>query len=111
MAEVASGARRSVGSPETDWARDYERSLLPPDTSFPSEGEVYEALEDFTVDYMTGWAAPYTGGGSGVLLRGERILVRYAPSDSRPIMIYATPVDYQGVENRIVCVSSECVEL
>jgi hypothetical protein len=59
MAEVDSGLRQSVGSPEMDWARDYERSLLPSDTRFPCEGEVYEALDDILVDYLTSWATPW----------------------------------------------------
>ncbi len=46
-AEYRAGARVTLGSPEVDWAREYERSLLPADTRFPREGDVYEALEDF----------------------------------------------------------------
>ena len=60
MAEVDSGAKQAVGSPELDWARDYERSLLPPDTRYPCEGEIYEALEDFPVSYVTSWAVAFT---------------------------------------------------
>jgi hypothetical protein len=102
MAEVDSGARRSVGSPEIDWARDYERSLLPADTRFPCEGETYEALEDCCVTYITSWAAPYSGGGTATLMRGERITIRFAPKGSRPIMIYADPAEYRVLESRIV---------
>jgi hypothetical protein len=102
MAEVDSGRRPNVGSPEIDWARDYERSLLPPDTRFPCEGEVYEVLDDILVDYLTSWATPFTGGGKGKLLRGEKVVIRYAPENTRPLMVYADPVDYEVVERRVV---------
>jgi hypothetical protein len=29
MAEMKAGKRKSVGQPELDWARDYERSMIP----------------------------------------------------------------------------------
>jgi hypothetical protein len=102
MSEVDSGLRQSVSSPEIDWAHDYERSLLPSDTRFPCEGEVYEALDDILVDYLTSWATPFTGGGKGTLLRGEKVVIRYAPKDTRPILVYADPVDYAAVERRVV---------
>jgi hypothetical protein len=102
MAEVDSGHRQRVGSPEVDWARDYERSLLPPDTRFPREGEVYEVLQDILVDYLTAWATPFTGGGKGTLLRGEKVIIRYAPKDARPLMVYADPMDDGAVERRLV---------
>jgi len=102
MAEVDSGAKQAVGSPELDWARDYERSLLPPGTRYPCEGEIYEALEDFPVSYVTSWAVAFTGGGTVLLHRGERILIRYAPKDSLPIMVYADAMDYGSVEKRAV---------
>lgn len=69
LAEAKRGERGSVGSPEVDWARDYERSRIPFGSRFPRKGDVYEAIKDFSVDYMTAWAAPYTGGGQGTLKR------------------------------------------
>jgi hypothetical protein len=65
----------AVGSPEVDWARDYERSLIPAGTRYPKKGDVYEAIQDINVNYMTAWAAPYTGGGKGILHAGDRVLV------------------------------------
>jgi hypothetical protein len=102
MAEVDSGARRSVGSPEIDWARDFERSLLPPETRFPREGEIYEALEDVVVTYLTSWAGPFTGGGKAEIHKGEKLVIRYAPEGSRPVMVYADAVDHKSVESRSV---------
>jgi hypothetical protein len=91
MAEVDSGLRQSVAGPEVGSARDYERSLLPSDTPLPCEGEVYEALYDMLVDYLTSWATPFTGEGKETLLRGEKVVIRYAPKDTRPIVVMRTP--------------------
>ncbi|MDG2991529.1 hypothetical protein L3556_11395 [Candidatus Synechococcus calcipolaris G9] len=101
-AEMVRGERASVGSPEVDWARDYERRLIPPDMRFPRKGDVYEALEDMTVHYMTSWAVPFTGGGEGLLKEGDRVIVDSEPHDSRAISTYASAVDYEALEARIV---------
>jgi hypothetical protein len=96
------GERTSVGSPEVDWARDYERSQIPAGMRFPRKGDVYEALEDMSVHYTTSWAAPFTGGGEGVLRKGDRVMVDTEPVDDRAISTYAVAVDYDAVEERIV---------
>lgn len=101
-AELDAGLRSSLGSPEWDWARDYQRSLLPSDTRFPNEGDIYEALDDLQVSYMTSFAAPFTGGGTATLPKGERVVVRYAPAGSRPVAVYADAVNYKALEPRIV---------
>jgi hypothetical protein len=101
-AELKSGVRLTLGSPEVDWARDYERSLLPPNTRFPCDGDVYEAIEDIELPYMTVWNAPFTGGGCGTIHQGERVVVRYAAPDSHLVLTYAFAVDYHSVEKRIV---------
>ncbi len=102
MAEVKRGERLWVGSPELDWAREYEREQIPAGTRFPRKGDMYEALEDMTVHYMTAWAAPVTGGGDGLLKKGERVVVDQAPSDPKPIGVYAKAVDYAVLEQRMV---------
>jgi hypothetical protein len=101
VAETTSGLRKSIGPHETEWARDYERSLLPADVRFPSEGDVYEALQDVQIDYLTSWAAPFTGGDKGLLKGGERIRVMSKTID-RPISTYLEAVDYAALENRMV---------
>ena len=69
----------------------------------PRKGDIYEALEDLTVRYMTTWTAPYTGGGEGVLKRGERVLVKDVPPDDlKPISVYAVAVDYDRIHERMV---------
>ena len=102
MDEAKSGTRKTIGSPELDWARDYERNLLPPGTRFPCKGDIYEAVEDVEVSYLTSWASPYTGGGATTLRMGDRVSIPGAPRDPRPISIYAEAVDYKALEARVV---------
>jgi hypothetical protein len=101
LVEARAGKRSSVGSPEADWARDYERSLLPAGTRFPKKGDVYEATEDLQVDYLTSWAAPFTDGGTGTLKSGERVIVD-VDILPRPLGVYAKPIDYAAVEARMI---------
>ena len=102
IAEMNSGLRKNVGSPEIDWARDYERGLLPPDAKFPKEDDVYEALEDMEIEFLTSWAAPYTGSGKAILKKGERIRAKGSSVDPRPIGAYLEAVDYPALEERMV---------
>jgi hypothetical protein len=100
--EAISGLRKQIGPPETEWAINYERSLLPPDVRFPRKGDVYEALEDIEVNYMTRWAAPFTGGGKAILKKGERIRVEHDPYYPQPIGTSLVTVDYSTLEERMV---------
>ena len=102
VAEIERGERMCVGSPEIDWARDYEQSLFPTGTRFPRKGDVYEALDDMTVHYMTSWAAPFTGGGEGLLKKGDQVLVDSELNDSCAIGTYTVAVDYEALEKRFV---------
>jgi hypothetical protein len=99
-AEYKSGSRQTLGSPETDWARDYERSLLPSDTRFPLVGDIYEALEDLETFYQTSWNAAFTGGGRGKILKGDRIIVRFMLP--QPVAVSADALNYHEVEERMV---------
>src|SRR6266480_3217633 len=73
IAEMKAGKRGSVGQPELDWAREYERSLIPEGIRFPQKGDVYESLKDQTVSYLIAWHGPFTTGGEAPLLKGERV--------------------------------------
>jgi hypothetical protein len=55
-----------------------------------------------TVRSMTAWAAPRTGGGEGVLRKGDRVFVYSDPIDPKPIGVYASAVAYDSLEERIV---------
>lgn len=101
--EAAQGLRSSIGSPEADWAREYERSLLPADLRAPCLGDVYEAIGDTPVDYLVAWIdAPVTTDGSGTLQAGQRIRISSDPGPARPLLVYALPLDYPGFEQRCV---------
>ncbi len=97
-AEMHAGLRKSVGFPETEWARDYERSLLPAGTRFPRKGDVYDPVEPVTVSFMTSWSLPYTGGGTMVLQPGQQLRLDDAPGMEEPILVYAVAVNYKEVE-------------
>jgi len=100
--EMDEGKRKSIGQPEIDWAREYERSLIPEGSRFPKKGDVYKVEKDLEVTYMTSWAAPYTGGGKTMIHKGERFWVDSDPMDEEPIGTYALAVDYEELEQRIV---------
>jgi len=101
-AEMNAGKRKSVGQPEIEWAREYEKSLIPEDTRFPNKGDVYKANSDQVVHYMTAWSAPFTGGGEATLFKGERIWIDNDPNDEKPLGTYALPVEYRKLEKRMV---------
>jgi hypothetical protein len=99
--EMNAGVSKGFGGAEWEWARDYERSLLPADIRYPRKGDTYEALQDIEVSYLTTWNAPYAGGGKAVLKQGDRIKVDHEPID-RPIAVSAAPINYYELEERIV---------
>lgn len=87
---------------EMEWARAYERSLLPACTRFPKKGDVYELLEDMDATFLTAWAAPSTGSGAGILRKGEKFVVKDGPIRADPIAVYAEALDYATLEKRLV---------
>jgi len=68
---------------------------------FRKKGDVYEATPDVEVSYLTSWSAPFTGGGTGTLNRGERVMIENAFL-ARPISVNGTPIDYARVEERLI---------
>lgn len=102
FAEMKAGKRKSVGNPEAEWAREYEKSLIPEGTRFPKKGDVYESKVDQTIHYMTAWSAPFTGDGEATLFKGERIWIDNNPNGERPIGTYALPIEYSKLEKRMV---------
>jgi len=102
LKEMKDGKRTSVGSPEIDWAREYQQSLIPSNYRFPRQGDLYQATESFEIDYMTAWEAPYTGSGTSKIEKGEKIWIDYEHLDPKPISTYALPVEYKKLERRMV---------
>jgi hypothetical protein len=102
MNELKNGKRKQIGEPELSWARLYERSLIPRNYRFPRKGDLYKSKCDQTIDYLTSWSAPYTGGGTTTLFKGEKIWIFSDPTSNKTIGTYALPVDYKNLEDRIV---------
>lgn len=100
--EMKAGKRKSIGNPEAEWAKQYERTLIPEGTRFPRRGDLYESRCDQEIEYMTAWAAPFSGGGKAVLFKGERIWVEHEPREDRPLGSYAIAVEYDSLEKRMV---------
>ena len=102
MLELKEGKRKQVGYPELDWARAYERSLIPDYYRFPARGDLYESQLDQEVEFLTAWSAPFTGSGKSTLFKGERIWIDDDPVDEKAIGAYALPVEYLKLESRMV---------
>lgn len=100
--EMTEGKRKSLGYPELGWAREYEKSRIPKNYRFPQQGDLYEALIDQEIEFLTSWTAPFTGSGKATLHKGERIWIDSETVDKNPIGAYALPVDYVTLETRMV---------
>ena len=109
LTEMKEGKRKSIGQPELDWAREYQISIIPESYRFPRQGDLYESIVDQEVDFLTAWSAPFTGGGRGTLLKGEKIWIP-EETDEKCTGTYADPVDYSRLEQRIVSESDRTAE-
>ena len=94
--------RPGIGRPESDWATAYEQSLLPTSTHFPVVGEIYEASQDTTVQFIVTFAAPVSDSGVGLLLKGERVEIKHVAPNVKPIWAYAAALNYADVERRFI---------
>jgi hypothetical protein len=56
--EMMRGERFGIDYDEANWARDYERSLFPPDTIFPCNDQIWETINDCDVQVSYILAAP-----------------------------------------------------
>lgn len=93
---------RPISAEEFTRAMEYERSLLGDDFRYPRDGEMYEAVDDVELNYLTLWAAPFTGGDTFVLKKGERVRVEVHAHNPEPISVYALPIDKERLEKEIV---------
>jgi len=100
--ELNDAKRKEIKQYEIFWAKEYERTLYPPNTMYPQKGNVYEAIEDQEITYLTAWDAPFTGSGKGKIKKGERIWIDNDPIEDKPTGTYAVPVNYSELENRMV---------
>ena len=70
-------SRSPIGPTETEWARSYERSLLRSWARFPLDGDVYEAVEDTAVKFLTHWLAPFTDGAAALCRKAQECGCRF----------------------------------
>ncbi len=100
--EMKRGERLVVGGDECDWARDYERSLLPPGTVFPRGNQIWEVTEtcDVRVHYV--FAAPGSFSGTGILAAGDRVRIMKGGVDTQPIIVSFLPLRYDQLQDSLV---------
>lgn len=87
---------------ELKWAFDYERSLLRTWARFPQSGDVYIALRDLRIKYITHWRQPYSGTGIGTLRRGTRIRVDVFEFNPEPVQVHVEPLDRTLIEKQLI---------
>jgi hypothetical protein len=102
LKEISEGKRKDCGQQEYEWAREYERSLIPSNYRYPLIGDLYESKFDQIQEFITNWLVPYTGGGESMLYKGERIWIAYESDEDQPLAVDALPVDYKKLELRMV---------
>lgn len=101
MAEMERGERDGLSGEEVAWAREFERSLLPPETVFPADGEVWEAIGGAEVVVMHHYAAPFTDTSEAVLPLGERVRV-IGSHEPKPIIVAAVPLRHDELLDTLV---------
>ncbi|MBL8826366.1 MAG: hypothetical protein JNM18_05235 [Planctomycetaceae bacterium] len=101
IGELKAGSRLEIVREEIDRAVEYAHLQWARDLRFPKEGEIYEAISDTKIQYMTSHHAPYTGGGEAVLAKGERVRVS-SVSHEKPIGVYCDPLRYDELHEEIV---------
>jgi hypothetical protein len=107
-AEIERGERTEIPDEEWDRACEYERSLLPADTVFPAEGEVWEALDDTRVRVRHRYSEPFTNDGEATFPRGERVRVGRT-YEAQPIVITFEPVRYEELLEALVAAEVRAV--
>jgi O-acetyl-ADP-ribose deacetylase (regulator of RNase III) len=99
--ELKVGKRNSISEKELDRGKKLSKALLPSGLFYPSGGEVFEALQDVEINYLTHFMAPYTGGEKAKLLKGERVKVS-KPTQVKQLSYYCYPINASEIENRII---------
>lgn len=78
------------------------RDLLRGTVRFPRNGEIFEAIEDVKIGYLTHWKALYTEGEECILRKSARIKVRVNDLEPEPVGVYADAVGYEKLEKEII---------
>jgi hypothetical protein len=92
--ELCLKQRSSIEWPETEWALNYERSLLPEGTRFPRHGDIYEVKQPLATMISVNWHSPVTTESAYTLPAGTRVRVESATHD-RPLAVNTLPVNYK----------------
>jgi hypothetical protein len=100
--ELNEGRRSRIDANEIAWAKAYGCRLIPRHYRFPRKGDRFKSKITQEVDFLTAWAAPYSGGGKGVLYEGEEVWVDSDVLEDYPVGVNLLPVDYRLVEERMV---------
>jgi hypothetical protein len=74
---------KTVSGKAMDKARKLSKALMPTGLFYPKGGEVFEAIQDTQISYLTHFMAPYTGGDKTKILKGERVIV------SKPSVVFS----------------------
>jgi len=82
-------------------SQDYERSLLPPDINFPRTGQIWEAVRDCEVNFIT-WPLMGIFAGGGARLRQGELVRILTLDDPKPIWVSFQPVRYHALHASIV---------
>jgi hypothetical protein len=93
---------RDLSDKEIRWAIAYEREMIRDKVRFPINGEIYEAIEDVTMEYITHWKVPMTCDGEFILKKNTRIKIVIVDEDPEPISVYADAVEYEELEKEII---------
>jgi hypothetical protein len=93
---------RTPSHEEIEWALAYERDQLRPWARFPRDGDVYEAVEDCRVRYLTHWRAPFSGGGEGTIRRRTQVRVEVAKHETEPVYVRALALDAEELERELI---------
>lgn len=93
---------RSLSGHELSWAAAYEQEQLRTWARFPKDEEVYEAIGEVEVSYITYYRAPYGGGGKGRLPAGTRVQVHVPDSEPEPTGVSAVALEEERIEQLLV---------
>src|SRR4051794_19819703 len=74
MAEMTAGRRSSMSAKEMRYGHLLGIALLPKGLRYPQKGEIWEAIDDIKIEYMTDHHGEFTGGGEAILPRGEQVV-------------------------------------
>ena len=77
------------------------KAAISADLYYPKGGEIFEALVDVEISYLTHFLAPYTGGAKAMLLKGEQVIIN-PPSQEMPFSYRCDAVRSEDIEKCII---------